>query len=131
MPPDMSGVVLVVDDDPSIHRLLGRILRLHGFRPMHAESLSEAIGIAERHTVRGVILDLALRGEQSGLDVLRWFRSRGRQASVPVLVLTGAPELTEDQAAAIEHHHAEVFFKPQRLHLLIDRLKAVLADRPM
>jgi DNA-binding response OmpR family regulator len=125
----VSAIVLVVDDDPAIHRLLGRMLRLHGFRAEHAGTLSQAISVAEGHAITAVIVDLRLREGQSGLDVVRWFRARPPYAAIPILVLTGALELTEDERSAIEHHRAEVFFKPQRLHLLLDRLKTIVDSR--
>ena len=126
----LRGVVLVVDDDPSIHRLLGRLLTAHGFTPLHAETLSQAIEMAERGGIDALILDLGLRGSQSGLDILRWLRARPRYADTPVLILTGSPSLSEDQEAAIEHHGARVFFKPQKMSLLIDYLKEALGHPP-
>ncbi len=124
-----NGVVLVVDDDPSIHRLLGRLLTLHGFTDLHAETLSQTIEIAEGGHVDALILDLGLRGAQSGLDILRWLRARPRYAETPVLILTGSTTLSEDQEAAIEHHGARVFFKPQKMNLLIEHLKQALEER--
>jgi len=93
---------------------------------MPAETLSQAISIADRHRIGAVILDLGLSGAQSGLDVLRWFRSRGDHLELPILILTGERILSEDQEAAIAHHRAELFFKPQNLRALIDRLEELL-----
>ena len=124
-----SDLVLVVDDDPAIHRLIGRLLRLHGFRPLLASTPQEAIELADRYAVDAFILDLGLRGAHTGLDVLRSFRTRPRYHDVPVLILTGRPTLSAADEATLRQYRADVFFKPQKLHVLIDHLKHVLRDR--
>jgi DNA-binding response OmpR family regulator len=126
MTSDTAGVVLIVDDDAAVRDLLGRMLGLRGLAAMPAETLSQAIAIADNHPIGAVILDLGLSGAQSGLDVLRWLRSRGDHMQLPVLILTGERILTEEQEAAIAHHRAELFFKPQNLRELIDRLQELL-----
>ena len=123
---DSTGVVLIVDDDAAVRDLLGRMLSARGFASRQAETLSQAISLAERERIAAVILDLGLSGAQSGLDVLRWFRSRGDHFELPILILTGERLLSEDQEAAIAHHRAELFFKPQNLQALISRLAILL-----
>jgi DNA-binding response OmpR family regulator len=125
---DSKAVVLIVDDDASVRDLLGRLLAMRGFVAAQAETLSQAIGIAERETLRAVILDLGLSGAQSGLDVLRWLRSQGDHIRVPILILTGEHVLNEEQEAAIAHHRAELFFKPQNVQALLARLEELLPD---
>ena len=127
MPVDSPGVVLIVDDDAAVRELLGRMLNSRGLASLPAETLSQAISIAERDPIAAVILDLGLSGAQSGLDVLRWFRSRGDHLQLPILILTGERMLSEEQEAAIAHHRAELFFKPQNLQALISRLQTLLA----
>jgi DNA-binding response OmpR family regulator len=129
MSTDTAGVVLIVDDDAAVRDLLGRMLSLRGFGAMPAETLSQAITIADSQKIGAVILDLGLSGAQSGLDVLRWFRARGDHLELPILILTGERILSEEQEAAIAHHRAELFFKPQNLRALIDRLDELLTRR--
>jgi two-component system OmpR family response regulator len=123
---DSPGVVLIVDDDAAVRELLGRMLNSRGLASLPAETLSQAISLAEREPIAAVILDLGLSGAQSGLDVLRWFRSRGDHLQLPILILTGERMLSEEQEAAIAHHRAELFFKPQNLQALISRLQTLL-----
>jgi two-component system response regulator VanR/two-component system response regulator Irr len=126
VPPSDSKSVLVLDDDPSVHRFLERMLRLHGFKPRLASTVRETITAAESLQVAAFILDVRLRGDESGLDVLAWLRSTPRYASVPVLMLTGLTHLSEDEEAIIRKDRAYVFYKPEKLHLLIDQLKRLV-----
>ena len=125
MPPPDSKSVLVLDDDPSVHRFLERLLRLHGFKPRLASTIAETRSIADSVQLAAFVLDVQLRGGESGLDVLAWLRSQPRYQSVPVLMLTGLI-LTDDEQATIRTRGAHVFYKPKKLNLLIEQLKRLV-----
>jgi len=127
VPRSDSKSVLVLDDDPSVHRFLERLLRLHGFKPRLASTVPETVAVAESTQIAAFILDVQLRGSESGLDVLAWLRAHPRYASVPVLMLTGLSRLSEDEEAIIQKDHAYLFYKPEKLHLLIDQLKRLVS----
>ncbi len=118
--------VVVLDDDPAMHRLLQRLLRLHGFKPLLANTVGELATIADSVRVRAFVLDVRLRGRESGLDALAWLRSHPQYRDAPVLMLTGVTALSEDEEAIIRRDRAYVFYKPARLHLLIDQLKRLV-----
>ena len=88
-------VVLVVDDDDAIQRSLGGLLRRHGFAPVRAMTIAAAVTAAEEQPLDAVILDLSLKGRESGLDFLAWLRQRPQYRGVPILILTGQTELGE------------------------------------
>jgi DNA-binding response OmpR family regulator len=125
VPASDSKSVLVLDDDPSVHRFLERLLRLHGFKPRLAGTVAEATALAESTQLAAFILDVQLRGGESGLDILTWLRTQPRYQSVPVLMLTGLI-LSDDEHATVRRHTAHVFYKPEKLHLLIDQLKRLV-----
>lgn len=62
--------VLVVDDEPSIRRLLGVLLHTFGYRAELAADGMEARAVVERETVSLILCDAHLRGE-SGLALMR------------------------------------------------------------
>jgi DNA-binding response OmpR family regulator len=84
------GSILVVEDDPSLRMVCSVALELEGFTVREAASLAEARAqvAAERPTL--VLLDLRLGGGSSEelLDELM-------SAGLPVVVVSGAPELDE------------------------------------
>ena len=88
----LRGVrVLLVDDEPGVRRVLGRILTTRGADVTHAGGGAEAI-TALAHATPGfdvVLTDIRMPGI-GGIDVLRAVRERDLDASV--VLVTGAPE---------------------------------------
>ena len=116
-------VVLIVDDEPSIHQMLDRLLPRNGFVTVHAATLHESLQLAAQHPVDAVILDLKLSRGTSGLSFLEWLRAQPQFVHTPVLILTGHVALSEDEEDVIRRHGAYVFFKPQRGDALVDYLR--------
>jgi DNA-binding response OmpR family regulator len=91
--------VLVVDDEPSI-RLLCRVnLELDGYEVLEAESVAAAREtLAECH-VDVVLLDVHLHGERSDVLVVE---CHGRRPPVPVVVVTGSADVTQEGLTAAD-----------------------------
>ena len=116
----------MVDDDPSMRRLLDALLLLYGFTPLLAATAAEAMVTADEHQVGAFILDLNLFGDQSGLDVLAWLRRHPRYRLTPVFILTGAVDINTDQRKLIQDHWAFVFPKGHSLQVLMEYIRRVL-----
>ena len=121
-----TPTVLILDDDPSMRRLLDGMLQLHGFAPLHAANTSGAMAAADQHHVDAFIVDLKLLGEESGLEVLAWLRRHPKYRLTPVFILTGAIDISEDDRTLIKHHWAFVFHKGHSLQVLMEYIKRVL-----
>jgi DNA-binding response OmpR family regulator len=122
-------LIALVDDEASIRRVLDRLLDQEGFAAVHAASLRQLIAAMEQQTVDGVVLDLGLRGEHSGLDALEWIRSQPRFAHTPVLILTGRADLSEDDHTTIQRLGAQLFHKGHSLQPVITQLTLLLRPR--
>ena len=85
-----KGKVLIVDDDPSIQRLLMQKLAGEGYYCVVASDGEQAISEAERHTFAVVLLDIRLPGI-SGLEVLRYLIRM--QPLVCVIMISGHGDL--------------------------------------
>ena len=85
-----KGKVLIVDDDPSIQRLLMQKLASEGYYCVVASDGEQAISEAERHTFAVVLLDIRLPGI-SGLEVLRYLIHM--QPMVCVIMISGHGDL--------------------------------------
>jgi DNA-binding response OmpR family regulator len=120
--------VLVVDDEPSMHRMLDRLLAFYRFVPLQASDVEQATFVAARERVDAFVVDLTLQRGGSGLEMVGWLRRQQEYAQSPVFVLTSDLEIPDDQRMLIQQHQAHLFYKGQSLELLIDRLQRVLVE---
>ncbi len=81
--------ILLVDDDPLILRTYGDGLRSRGFQVERAEDGLEAAKILHRAKPDAIVLDLMMP-KLSGLEVLKYIRSRKDLAKVPVVIFSNA-----------------------------------------
>lgn len=120
-PPMNKPLVLVVDDDHKILRLLRIELSAQGFQVLMAENGPDALDVVERQRPDIVLLDVIMPGVD-GLEVLR----RVRQSSgVPVILLT-AKGTDSDKISGLELGADDYIAKPFNPEELTARVRAVL-----
>lgn len=85
--------VLVVDDDPSIRKMLVEVLSLEGYPTETATNGREALEQLERSGPRIVLLDLLMPevGGREVMDVLR--ASPGERAKHKIVLVSALPNL--------------------------------------
>jgi FixJ family two-component response regulator len=81
-----APLVYVVDDDPSVRRGVGRLLRLAGYQVRTFGSADEFLEGGEFDAAGCLILDVRLPGA-SGLELQETLAARG--SSLPVVFITG------------------------------------------
>lgn len=87
--------VLVVDDDHEVGAVVADILEGAGYRVGVAQNESEAMAAImapDPPTPAAIVLDLGLP-EHGGIELLTVLRKTGQTQSLPVVVLTGRPDL--------------------------------------
>ena len=89
-------MILVVDDDPPIRRMLERTLAAEGYEVARAADGGAALAAVERSVPDLVVLDVAMPG-LDGLAVARRLRGRGPRRA-PILLLT-ARDAVADRVA--------------------------------
>ena len=82
----VDPLILAVDDEAGILRLIKLELSSQGFRVVVANDGEEALRIAEQQRPDIVVLDI-LMPDMTGLEVMRRLRER---TQVPVILLTGS-----------------------------------------
>lgn len=122
--------ILVVDDEPQIHRFLAPALEAAGYTPLRALTGAEGLRLAAERAPRAVLLDLGLP-DMDGKALLP--RLRGFSAA-PVIVLS-ARDREEEKVAALDAGADDYVEKPFALAELLARLRAALrrasgADAP-
>jgi two-component system cell cycle response regulator len=80
--------VLVVDDSPSVRKMMEVELRLQGIVPDMAESGEQGLRLCTQHIYDAIFLDLVLPGID-GYKVCRILRRQPQYKKTPVIMLTG------------------------------------------
>ena len=115
------GNILIVEDDPSIRKLVRVNLAKRGYTVSEAEDSHQAIDLFQKVPVDLVLLDLLLPG-LSGVDVCTWIRAR---SDVPIIVLSA--RLEEDlKVAALDAGADDYVTKPFGQEELLARVRAFL-----
>jgi len=117
-------MILVVDDEPKIVRLVSDYLEAAGFSVSSARTGDEALMRARTAPPDLVILDLGLPGTD-GLDVTRTLRRGG---DVPIIMLTARDDET-DKLIGLELGADDYVTKPFSPRELVARVRAVLRRR--
>ncbi len=114
-------LLLVVDDEAGILRLMKLELSAQGFRVVTAGDGEAAVRLAEEHRPDAVLLDVMMPG-LSGLEVMRRLRER---SNVPVLLVT-AKDKDTDKVRGLELGADDYIVKPFNPDELGARVRAVL-----
>lgn len=137
MPAQQQFSILLVDDDPTVVRVLNRILR--EFSPIRFASCGrDALKLARESVPDLVLLDVNMP-EMSGFDVCQAFKLDPMLAQVPIIFVTNH-EAAEIQAKALQLGAADFISKPpqesvvqarvrtfQRIKMLSDTLQRAVA----
>lgn len=104
----VAARVLVVDDFPELRKLVSRTLTKVGYEVVEAETGREAIELARASSFDVVLSDVAMP-DMNGVDVLR--ELHGSNPDLPVLLISGAPDLTTAMEA-VEYGAFGYLMKP-------------------
>jgi DNA-binding response OmpR family regulator len=113
--------ILVVDDDPSLRRMLERTLSAEGYAVTVAGDGGAALAAVERTAPDVIVLDVAMPSPD-GLAVCRRLRARG--LATPILMLT-ARDAVDSRVEGLEAGADDYLVKPFALAELIARLRAL------
>jgi DNA-binding NtrC family response regulator len=87
---DDGRKILIVDDESSLRKVLGDLLRLRGYTPYPVATGAEAVAAAKETQHDAAIVDLGLGEEEmTGIDVIKEIRSCSPKTQC--IVLTGMP----------------------------------------
>ncbi|MBV9811163.1 MAG: response regulator, partial [Acetobacteraceae bacterium] len=113
--------VLVVDDEPQIHRFLRPALETAGYRVERADTAAEGLRLAAVRAPEAVLLDLGLP-DMDGQEALRRLRAF---SAVPVIVLS-ARDREADKIEALDNGADDYVEKPFGVGELLARIRTAL-----
>lgn len=113
--------ILVVDDEPQIHRFLRPTLEAAGYRVERADTGEEALRAARAHPPDLTLLDLGLP-DLDGQEVLLQLR---RTLTTPVVILS-ARDRVEEKIRGLDAGADDYVEKPFDVDELLARIRAAL-----
>jgi PAS domain S-box-containing protein len=116
--PEQGTTLLLVDDDPQVHELLGEMLAREGYRVEHAASGPEAMAVVEDHRPAAVLLDVMMP-QVDGWTVLSRLKRDEALADIPVIIVS----MLDERPLGLSLGASEFLTKP------VDRSKLVSTVR--
>ena len=113
--------ILVVDDEPQLHRFLKPALEAAGYEPLRADTAAEGLRLAATSSPAAVLLDLGLP-DMDGQDALERLRAF---STVPVIIIS-ARDREVEKIRALDSGADDYVEKPFALGELLARLRACL-----
>ena len=117
-------IILIVDDESAIRRLLRVTLERASYRVKEAATGREALDRVAFDTPALVLLDLGLP-DRDGLELIPLIRKQSRAA----IVIVSARDATDEKVAALDLGAADYVTKPFDTEELLARVRAALRNR--
>lgn len=126
-PSNTLGTILVVDDEPGVRNVTRRVLERAGFEVAAAGDVEEAVAaLDQRGPFDLVLTDLYLPGG-NGKDVAG--RARERLPGVPVVLMSGYSERSEQDELLQQAGITDYLSKPFTRDQLLDAVRSALEAR--
>ncbi|MGB2991237.1 MAG: response regulator [Paenisporosarcina sp.] len=116
--------LLIVDDQQGIRLLLNEVFKREGYTTYLAANGIEALELAEKIKLDGVLLDMKIPG-MDGIEILK--RIKMRTPDVPVLMITAYGELDLIKEA-MDLGASHYFTKPFDIYEVRDAVNGMLKD---
>ena len=126
LPPQTAGKVLVIDDDPTVHDLLKRLLQRQGFQVEGVQRGREGLKVARQIKPDVIILDVMMP-EMDGWNVLSNLKSDPELSGIPVVMLS----MIEDKHMGFALGASDYLTKPldrDKLSNMLRKYRRVSAD---
>lgn len=118
----MSQKILVIEDEPTLARLLSYNLTQEGYETTVADHGGEGLQMALQRPFDLIVLDIMLPG-MNGFEILTKLRQSGQRT--PVIILT-ARNAEEEVVQGLKHGADDYITKPFGVAELLARVSAVL-----
>lgn len=116
--------ILVIDDEPQIHRFLGPALEAAGYEPIRADTAAQGLTAIASRAPDAVILDLGLP-DMDGKDAL----VRARAFYTGPIVILSARDMETEKIDALDAGADDYVEKPFNVGEFLARLRVALRHR--
>ncbi len=127
--PRQKWLVLVVEDDPDLLRLLIRVLEKEGFEVAAASDGQSGLALASARPKPNLIISDIMMPDMDGLEMVRQVKRDPRTKPTPVIFLT-AKDTPGDIVEGIQAGARHYLVKPFRVPDLLAKVRAILPVVP-
>ena len=119
-----KGRILLVDDEPSIVKMVGKRLEVEGYEVLVAMDGQEALKKAQTESPTLVILDLMLP-KLNGYEVCTMLKQDARYQQIPIIIFS-AKSQERDEKLGMECGANAYVRKPFKAQELLDQIRALV-----
>ena len=116
--PEQAATILLIDDDPQVHDLLGQMLSREGYRVEHATSGPDALTMVQKVRPAGILLDVMMP-QVDGWTVLSALKRDPNLADIPVIIVS----MLDERPLGLSLGAAEFLTKPIDRSRLVDTVR--------
>ena len=120
--------ILLVDDEPSIVKMVGKRLEVEGFEVLIAMDGQEGLDKARAERPDLIVLDLMLP-KLNGYEVCTMLKQDTRYQGIPVVLFTAKAQ-EKDEKLGMECGANAYVKKPFRAQELLEKIRALLPAAP-
>lgn len=113
--------ILIVDDKPSMRKMLKTNLEIEGYEVVVAKSAEQALTLIDK-TVNLIVSDLRMN-EMSGIDFLKIIRKK--DLNIPFILMTAYAKV-QDAVEAMKFGITELIEKPFEIDFLLYKINQIL-----
>ena len=117
--------ILLVDDEPSIVKMVGKRLEVEGFDVIAAVDGQEGLTKAQRDAPQLIILDLMLP-KLNGYEVCTMLKQDTRYQQIPIILFT-AKASEKDEKLGMECGANAYIRKPFRAQDLMEKIRSLIS----
>ena len=118
--------ILIVDDEPSIVKMVSKRLEVEGFDVLIAMDGQEGLAKAQAESPDLIILDLMLP-KLNGYEICTMLKQDTRYQKIPILLLTAKAQ-SKDEQLGMECGANAYMRKPFQAKELIENIRSLLAQ---
>jgi CheY-like chemotaxis protein/anti-sigma regulatory factor (Ser/Thr protein kinase) len=122
----MAKTILVIDDDPELHELIGFALRKEGYEVLDARDAFEGMDMIEKHRIDLALLDVMMP-KMDGLEMLSRLREHNKELRVIVMTALSTPETA---ISALRDQASDFLAKPFDVNQLLSAVENVFHLEP-
>lgn len=123
----MNEKILIVDDEPQIHAVIGKLLTSEGYSISSALNAEEAFQAVKKEKPDLIILDVMMP-KVSGIDVCNKLKEDPKTKDILILILS-ARDSQANRIEGLTHGADDYVSKPFHLRSLVRKIQHMLTKK--